>query len=72
MRHGNSFQMSGLRVLSPRLLEILRNYWRAVRPKQWLFEGYVAGQPITRDAVHRVLGNHPKPAIHNHLKTGQR
>ena len=41
-------------MLSPRLLEILRNYWRAVRPKQWLFEGYVAGQPITRDAVHRV------------------
>lgn len=41
-------------MLSPRLLEILRNYWRAVRPKQWLFEGYVSGQPITRDAVHRV------------------
>ena len=41
-------------MLSPRLLEILRNYWRAVRPKQWLFEGYVPGQPITRDAVHRV------------------
>jgi integrase/recombinase XerD len=41
-------------MLSPRLLEILRNYWRAVRPKQWLFEGYVPGQPITRDAVHRA------------------
>ena len=41
-------------MLSPRLLEILRNYWRAVRPKQWLFEGYVSGQHITRDAVHRV------------------
>lgn len=41
-------------MLSPRLLEILRHYWRAIRPKQWLFEGYVAGQPITRDAVHRV------------------
>ena len=41
-------------MLSPRLLEILRNYWRAVRPKQWLFEGYVPGQPITRYAVHRV------------------
>jgi site-specific recombinase XerD len=41
-------------MLSPRLLEILRSYWRAVRPKQWLFEGYVAGHPITRDAVHRA------------------
>jgi integrase len=38
-------------MLSPRLLEILRNYWRKVRPKQWLFEGYVSGHPITRDAV---------------------
>jgi predicted helicase len=25
--------------------------------------------PISKDPV---LGNHPKPAIHNHLKTGQR
>jgi site-specific recombinase XerD len=41
-------------MLSPRLLEILRNYWRAVRPKQWLFEGYVPGRSITRDAVHRA------------------
>jgi site-specific recombinase XerD len=41
-------------MLSPRLLEILRNYWRAVRPKQWLFEGSVPGRSITRDAVHRA------------------
>ena len=26
-------------MLSPKLLEILRRYWRAVRPKQWLFPG---------------------------------
>jgi integrase len=26
-------------MLSPKLLEILRNYWRAVRPKEWLFPG---------------------------------
>jgi integrase/recombinase XerD len=38
-------------MLSPKLLETLRGYWRAVRPKGWLFEGDVAGQPITRSAV---------------------
>jgi integrase/recombinase XerD len=38
-------------MLSPQLLETLRNYWRAVRPKSWLFEGDIADQPITRSAV---------------------
>lgn len=38
-------------MLSPRLLQELRAYWRAVRPKTWLFPGDVEGQPITRDAV---------------------
>ena len=33
-------------MLSPKLLETLRNYWRAVRPRGWLFEGDVPGQPI--------------------------
>ena len=38
-------------MLSPKLLETLRTYWRAMRPKGWLFEGDVPGQPITRSAV---------------------
>jgi len=38
-------------MLSPKLLETLRNYWRAVRPKVWLFEGDVSGQPINRSSV---------------------
>jgi integrase/recombinase XerD len=38
-------------MLSPKLLETLRNYWRIARPKGWLFEGDVAGQPITTAAV---------------------
>ena len=41
-------------MLSPKLLETLRNYFRAVRPKTWLFEGDVFGQPITRGAVERT------------------
>jgi len=27
-------------MLSPVLLETLRQYWKAVRPKHWLFPGY--------------------------------
>jgi site-specific recombinase XerD len=50
-------------MLSPILLEILRSYWRAVRPRDWLFPGDHPSQPITRDAVgcaclkaHRLSG----------------
>jgi integrase/recombinase XerD len=38
-------------MLSHKLLDTLRSYWKAVRPKEWLFPGDHAGQPITRDAV---------------------
>ena len=38
-------------MLSPRLLEVLRAYWKAVRPTLWLFPGDLNGQPITRSAV---------------------
>ncbi len=41
-------------MLSPTLLETLRSYWRAVRPKDWLFPGDVAGRPITKDAVEQA------------------
>jgi integrase/recombinase XerD len=27
-------------MLSPRLLEVLRRYWRATRPRQWLFPSW--------------------------------
>jgi len=38
-------------MLSPALLEILRSYYRLVRPREWLFPGDRPSQPITRDAV---------------------
>ncbi len=38
-------------MLSPKLLEILRDYWTMQRPKAWLYPGDRAGRPITRDAV---------------------
>jgi site-specific recombinase XerD len=50
-------------MLSPMLLEILRSYWRAARPKEWLFPGIHHDRPITKDAVeaacqkaHRLAG----------------
>lgn len=50
-------------MLSPRLLDALRSYWRVERPRHWLFPGDVPGHPITRDAVgqacrkaHRACG----------------
>jgi site-specific recombinase XerD len=38
-------------MLSPKLLDILRDYWRTARPKQWLFPGDLPGKPITPCAV---------------------
>jgi integrase/recombinase XerD len=41
-------------MLSPKLLDLLRSYWRVTRPRDWLFPGDVAGQPITPAAVEDV------------------
>jgi integrase len=38
-------------MLYPKLLETLRSYWLAVRPKEWLFPGEYPGRPITVSAV---------------------
>lgn len=38
-------------MLSPRLLDVLRTYWKSARPTRWMFPGEVPGQPITREAV---------------------
>ena len=41
-------------MLSPRLLVVLREYWKAARPADWLFPGDIPGNPITGKAVHKV------------------
>ena len=41
-------------MLSPKLLEILRAWWRVEKPKQWLFPGDIAGQHISKDAVEQA------------------
>jgi site-specific recombinase XerD len=38
-------------TLSPRLLEILRAYWKAVRPSSYLFPGAAADAPISPETV---------------------
>jgi len=38
-------------MLSERLLEILREWYRAARPKAWLFPGTFPGRHITADAI---------------------
>ena len=41
-------------MLSARLLETLRTYWRTARPTLWLFPGDLPGKPITRSAVEQA------------------
>jgi integrase/recombinase XerD len=54
-------------MLSPKLLQILREWWRVERPQRWLFPGDKPEQHITTDAVKqacqkaRYLCHIPKP-----------
>jgi integrase/recombinase XerD len=38
-------------MLSPKLLGLLRSYWKAEHPKAWRFPGDLPGQPIGTRAV---------------------
>jgi integrase/recombinase XerD len=40
--------------LSPRLLEVLREYWRTYRPTNWLFPGLKPGTALTDGTVQRI------------------
>ena len=41
-------------MLSPRLLELLRQYWKAAKPTDWLFPGDIPGHHITGKVVHKL------------------
>jgi site-specific recombinase XerD len=41
--------------LSPKLLELLRTYWRKVRPREWLFPGQNPDQPLRRESVGQAV-----------------
>ncbi len=42
-------------MLSPRLLELLREWWRAARPQVWLFPGQNPINPITPRQLNRAV-----------------
>ena len=44
-------------LLSPRLLELLRGYWRAERPVEWLFPGADPHRPISAKAIYLACRN---------------
>lgn len=41
--------------LSERLLELLREYYKAYRPKKYLFEGQMAGQPYNMRSLQQIV-----------------
>lgn len=49
-------------MLSDRLLQVLREYWKARRPTTWLFPGKQANQPITAGVVNVLCGQIAKRA----------
>ena len=41
-------------MLPPKLLELLRAYFRWRRPKEWLFSGEKPGRPISCQSIYRA------------------
>ncbi len=59
-------------LLSPRLLEMLRRYWRDQRPRTWLFPNRSGSAPIDVNTAHRIYcaardaaGIAPEGGIHS-------
>jgi integrase/recombinase XerD len=44
-----------LSLLSPRLLEVLRAYWRLAKPNPWLFPGATPARPVCLDTARGVF-----------------
>ena len=61
-------------MLSPKLREILRDWWRVEKPAHWLFPGDIEGRHITKDAVELACQNArlrfsvPKPVTPHSLR----
>jgi integrase/recombinase XerD len=43
-------------MLSPQLLELLRDWWRIARPRAWLFPGLDPVNPMSTRQLHRAVG----------------
>jgi integrase/recombinase XerD len=55
--HQGKGQKDRVVMLSPVLLDTLRQYWRHAKPKQWLFPGENPDQPITDNDIFGVFHN---------------
>lgn len=44
-------------LLSPRLLQALRDYWRLNRPPLWLFPGPTAAEPVSTDVARQAFAH---------------
>ena len=42
-------------MLSPQLLELLRDWWKAARPQVWLFPGQNPINPMTTRQLNRAV-----------------
>jgi integrase/recombinase XerD len=49
-------------MLSPRLLDLLRLYWKAERPADWLFPGDIPGRPLVEESIRRICTRAAKAA----------
>jgi site-specific recombinase XerD len=57
-------------MLSPKLLDTLRSYWRVARPKEWLFLGYLMEEDAAADrpfiaalVISKARGGLPAPGF---------
>jgi site-specific recombinase XerD len=55
--HQGKGQKDRVVMLSPVLLDTLRQYWRQAKPKQWLFPGETPDQPISGNDISMVFHN---------------
>jgi integrase/recombinase XerD len=55
--HQGKGQKDRVVMLSPVLLDTLRQYWRHAKPKQWLFPGENPDQPISDNDIFGVFHN---------------
>ena len=53
--HQGKGQKDRVVMLSPVLLDTLRQYWRQAKPKQWLFPGETPDQPISGNDISMVF-----------------
>jgi site-specific recombinase XerD len=59
-------------MLSPKLLELLRIYWRCFKPKDWLFPGHKPGCPMDLSGMRQICRKLGKKAgikkrVHPHV-----